>query len=173
MTIKQQNRKLNPAQHTRRVALLTGVVAILLLFITACHHRPTTLQYQPISERGWRTSDTLRFTIDSLTQAGNYNLHAMVRTSAAHPYDFRQLVVEIRQHWYPADYVEVDTVEFQMSALDGEVEGQGVTIFSYEVPTVTLQQPQGAHAQIEVRHLMRRSPLGGISDVGICLKKEE
>ena len=157
----------------RRVALLTGVVAILLLFTTACHHRPATLQFQTLSSQGWRSTDTLCFDIDSLTLAGTYNLHALVRTSAAHPYDFRQLVVEVRQSWLPTGEEKVDTVEFQISAADGAIEGEGVTIFSYEMPTTTFQQPIGSHAHVELRHLMRRSPLKGISNVGIRLKKEE
>lgn len=117
--------------------------------------------------------DTLSFDIDSLTSPGTYNLNATVRTSAAHPYEFRQLVVEVCQHWQPSDYERVDTVEFEISASDGKIEGEGVTIFSYEMPTVSLQQPVGSHAHVEIRHLMRRSPLQGISDVGILLKKTE
>lgn len=166
-------RKHNQINPIRRIATLTGVMAILLLFTTACHRRPATLQYQSLPLQGWKSCDTLHFTIDSLTATGIYNLHSTVRTSAAHPYDFRQLVLEVRQQWYPDSCTQIDTVEVQISAPDGKVEGRGVTMFTYEVPTHSVPHSVGAYADIHIRHLMRRSPLTGISDIGIRLKKEE
>ena len=164
-------RKHNPIKPIGRIATLAGVMAILLSLTTACHRRPAILQYQSLPLQGWRASDTLRFAIDSLSVAARYNLHAAVRTSAARPYAFRQLVLEVRQQWHPDSCTQIDTVEVQISAPDGKVEGNGVAMFTYEVPTCTLSHRVGSRADIQIRHLMRRSPLQGISDVGIHLKK--
>ena len=163
--------KLSILRNIWRIATFPGVMAILLLLTVACQHRPATMQYATLPLEGWKSTDTLFFEVDSLTAAANYNLHASVRTSVAHPYDFRQLVVEVRQKWYPGDIEHVDTVTFNFSVPASERTGKGVSVFTYELPTVTLHQPIGASAHIEVRHLMRRSPLHGISDVGICLKR--
>ena len=162
--------KLNPLKYSRRIATFLGVMAILLLLTVACQHRPATMQYHTLSHEGWKSIDTLFFEIDSLTKAGTYNLHAAVRTTASHPYDFRQLVVEVRQHWLPDSIVQVDTVTFKFAEPVSEQSGKGVSVFTYELPTVTMHHPVGAKAHVEVRHLMRRTPLHGINDVGICLK---
>ena len=172
MIINRIVRKHNPNSHKGRIAILIGVMAILLLFMPSCHHRPATLQFQPIDLQGWRANDTLFFEVDSLESGGRYSLYAAVRTSAANPYDFRQLVMEVRQSWLPTGCERVDTIEFQISAPDGEIEGRGVTIFSYELPVDSITLEVGARGHIEINHLMRRSPLHGISDVGIHLKKQ-
>lgn len=147
---------------------LIGAV-LLLTLLTACEHKPVAFQYQSTSVEGWELGDTLHFHIDSLKEAGNYQLSIGIRTSAATPYPYKSIWLVLGQHWHNPERFSRDTVECQLTNEEGEQNGYGVSLHQYDINWKQLQLPEKASADITVNHIMRLEIVQGIANVGIKL----
>lgn len=131
------------------------------------------MDYRPLGPEGWHASDTLTFKVDALKQQGQHGFSMGLRTSSAHPYPYRQLTLAVRQEWRDSTstilFEKTDTCIVDMATETGDLSGDGVSTYQYDLPIDTLSLPAGSRGTIQVCHLMRRSPLPGIVSVGIRL----
>lgn len=142
-----------------------------LLFAFSCTDKPVAFDYCPTAVEGWEPGDSLKFHIDTLKHAGQYELSIGVRTSSSNPYPYQTLWLVVRQHWHNPSQELIDTIRLQLTNERGDPQGHGVTLYQYDQPWRTLQLREGQSADISIIHVMRREMLPGISDVGIQLKR--
>lgn len=155
--------------------LPTSCTILLLLcagMMAACRKSPAAFEYCPTPVEGWESGDTLRFRIDTIREAGTYSLSLGVRSSASLPYPFQRLYVVVRQQWHHPEESRHDTVACELVSPDGEIQGQGVSIYQYICPVGECELSEGQTGEITVNHIMRREILPGITDIGIRLERE-
>lgn len=145
---------------------------ILVLALTGCERRPAAFAFRSSPVDGWEQGDTLRFHIDSLRKAGDYQLTLGLRTSASTPCPFQCIWLVMRQQWHNPDTLINDTIECRLTDTKGDVLGDGVSLYTITCPVRQLQLHQGTSADISIHHIMRREMLTGVSDVGIRLDRE-
>lgn len=155
--------------HSRNTAIIT---IVLLCALTACRERTVAFEFRPTPVEGWEPGDTLKFSVDSLPADGTYTLRLGLRTAAAPAYPFRSLWLVVRQHWHNPDTVQTDTVECRLTDRKGDISGNGVSLYQYDIPLKSLMLTAGDRAEIGINHIMRRDVLTGVSAVGIRLEKE-
>lgn len=148
----------------RLLLLLTG-----LALLAACDRAPVYSTYRSTPAEGWETIDTLTFPVDSIRRAGTYRLSIGVRTGAARPYPFQTLWMVVKQVWHTPRQLRIDTLSCRLVTPDGDRIGRGVSLYQYDFPLDTLTLPQGARGYITIRHIMRRTVLQGIVNVGVRL----
>lgn len=136
--------------------------------LMSCSEKAAYKAYQSVSIDGWDASDSVVFTVDSLSQGGNYRAVVGVRSSVAQAYEFRTLFLEVRQQWQGTPLV-CDTVACELSDQRGDMEGDGTLYQQYEFPISHIALQSGQRGRIVVRHIMRREILSGISDIGFLL----
>ena len=155
----------------KRMAVLSGVMAILFLCLVSCKLRSSQLTFHHIGDQGWRSTDTCHFPVDSLLDSGTYELSVAFRSSSAFRYPYRQLVLEVSSASKQSASAVVDTLTCNLTQRDGEVVGRGVGVYAYEFPVDTLLLHKDSIDRVSIRHLMRTSPLKGVYDIGILLRK--
>ena len=154
-----------------RIAVLRFGIATLLLFTFSCERQASLRQFQSVDEVGWGINDTVSFSIDSLLLDDIYALSVGVRISTAHPYPYQDLLLEVTSD-VSGCRVQRDTLLCDLSDLLGEGKQNGVSIYSFEQFVDTFRVARGDTCTFYVRHLMRRSPLPGIRDIGISFLPE-
>jgi gliding motility-associated lipoprotein GldH len=67
-----------------------------------------------------------------------------------------------------------DTVIVQLTDEAGNIQGQGINHYTYTAPVkATVHLHKGQNGQIRLTHIMRRTQLSGITDIGITLTHED
>ena len=157
-----------PKMHS---AGLAPLFVLLLLIVVGCgQRRVETYCFRATPVDGWETTDSLVFPIDTVHQAGRYRLSIGVRTSAANPYPFQTLALSITTR-LQGKKAQRDTALCSLTDKDGDVNGQGVSLYQYVFPVDELHLENGQTGTITVQHLMRRNLLPGVANVGIRLDR--
>ncbi|WP_347719855.1 gliding motility lipoprotein GldH [uncultured Alloprevotella sp.] len=157
-----------PKMHS---AGLAPLFVLLLLIVVGCgQRRVETYCFRATPVDGWETTDSLVFPIDTIHQAGRYRLSIGVRTSAANPYPFQTLALSITTR-LQGKKAQRDTALCSLTDKDGDVNGQGVSLYQYAFPVSELHLEKGQTGTVTVQHLMRRNLLPGVANVGICLER--
>jgi len=150
---------------------LVPLFVLLLLIVVGCgQRRVETYCFRATPVDGWETTDSLVFPIDTVQQAGRYRLSIGVRTSAANPYPFQTLALSITTR-LQGRKAQRDTALCSLTDKDGDVNGQGVSLYQYVFPVDELHLEKGQTGTITVQHLMRRNLLPGVANVGIRLDR--
>lgn len=150
---------------------LAPLFVLLLLIVVGCgQRRVETYCFRATPVDGWETTDSLVFPIDTVHQAGRYRLSIGVRTSAANPYPFQTLALSITTR-LQGKKAQRDTALCSLTDKDGDVNGQGVSLYQYAFPVSELHLEKGQTGTITVQHLMRRNLLPGVANVGIRLDR--
>lgn len=120
--------------------------------------------------KGWEKNEALEFTVDSLTESGNYAMTLALRVNDSYP--FQNLHIVVDQTIYPSRQTVNDTITCYVTNRRGIMRGYGVSLYQYELPLRKRFYMHGDSIQIRVRHNMKREILPGIADVGIVMKKD-
>lgn len=153
------------------IATLSGVLAMLVLLVTACGGAKNS-KYTTLPESGWRNYETVVLSLDSTEVAGDYSLFLLLRTTASRSVPFREISLEVETIWNQSAS-EKDTLSCVFVDDNGQDAGTGVSYDSYCMPLGTCHLQRGDSGVVRVRHLMRRSPLTGIRDIGVELVKND
>lgn len=147
--------------------LLYSLIWTVALVITGCNRNIIYHHYEPTPLEGWEKSDTLRFTLPAAKKRSVVQRDVELRISANYPYQNITLIVE--QTTLPANLFRRDTVNCRLFSPDGNILGQGQSLyqFRFQMPDISLNE--GDSLCIQVRHNMKREILPGIADVGIRL----
>lgn len=144
---------------------------MLVLLVTACGG-PQNTKYTTLPETGWRSYEAVALSLDSIEVPGDYSLFLLLRTTACRSVPFREITLEVETIWN-ASAPEKDTLSCVFVDADGQDTGTGVSYDSYRMFLGTCHLQPGDNGVVRVRHLMRRSPLTGIRDVGVELVKND
>ena len=148
--------------------LTLGVLILCVLF--SCRTDTCEFSYRTVPLNGWDMSDSMVFPVDSIVADGYYQISVGLRTSAARPYPYRHLSLEVA--YSLADSMQVGKHVYNLLLTDslGDVNGSGISLYQYEHVVDTLHLCSQQSGVITVRHAMRDRVLQGISDVGIRIR---
>lgn len=137
--------------------------------LMACDEPRTYDHFEHTDTTAWDTEDALSFDIPRQWE-GDYDMTLGLRSTLDYPYQNLSLVVETTI--LPSHKEQRDTVNLTINDQKGRPTGQsGISISEVQqhVTTLTLQRSDSLH--VSVHHLMHRSSLPGISEIGIKLEK--
>lgn len=150
------------------------IVAILMVvcLLSSCWWENHIIYkgYQATPVEGWEAQNVLNFTIDSVRWAGRYSVVLGLRTTNAYP--FQSLWLTVRQQWHNPDTTFVDTLKCTIVDEMGNQRGRGISVKQNKYKVCELPLMQGQEGILTVTHIMRRSILEGVSDVGISIEQK-
>ena len=146
-------------------------IAVCLLLSMASYNSDLIYhQYRHVSQTPWDTQDTISFNIDTIPATGDYQLSVALRTTAEIQYQQIFLAVDCSLPHYSTR----DTVSIILTDSEGEMQSNGIRLYNYSTPLPrSLHLTRGQQAQVNITHLMRRTQLRGITDVGIKIGRED
>jgi len=158
---------MNCTKHNGLLMILTSLAVALLL--VGCNRKTVYSSYlhTPIDSWGWESTDTMFFSIPSVTEGGLYSEEVGLRCNSSYP--FKELYLIVMQESFPHYTYRCDTVRFAITDENGVFLGKGISYFQYtaEIGEISLQK--GDSLQVSIRHCMRRENLKGLADVGFSL----
>ena len=126
----------------RNCRLVIACLLALLLALGACQSQVAYHHFRHISSPGWDKSDTLHFDVQPMTEDGNYEVLAELRTDKNYPFQ---------------------------NSKEGVIEGDGISAFQYQFHVRYLNLHKGDSLHICVAHNMKREIMPGIIDVGVLI----
>lgn len=153
---------------TRRLTYIYKV-ALAVAALTACADTRSYDHYEHTAVEGWERNEAVAFDVQP-QWAGTYSMQLGLRATQAYPY--RNLSVVVETTVLPRKTCRRDTVNCTLNDQLGRMTGKNGVSLSETLHAINeLQLKQGDSLHVEVRHLMRRDALPGISEVGIRLDK--
>ena len=143
------------------------LIALLPFLCLACNRPALVHSYLPVSEEGWRRTDTLVFPLPPSPTETRYSLCIGLRLHNRFPYREVWLAVEHRMEG-ENDWTR-DTLCLPLSDDEGHLVGQGINLLQYEIPAGSLHMPAEQAGELRIHHLMRHETLPHIMEVGIKL----
>lgn len=141
-----------------------AAIAAICLF-ASCTTDVTYHHYEHIAHEGWDKRDTIRFTVDTIRQAGKYMTTLCMRSTAEYPY--RNISMRVFEEVRPSSKLFIHRMDFNIVNENGTQTGNGINYFTNEIPIGTLELHPGDTLMIKVGHNMRNETLHGIEDLGI------
>ena len=152
----------------RKNSTLLGLCLALALIVGGgCGQRPVYSHFEPVSSQGWQREDTLHFSC-RVKKAKTYRALLSLRTTMRYPYT--QLTVIAHQHAKAGTERRTDTLTLDITDQEGNVKGNGISIFHYGAMLKSVDLKAGDTLCIDICHGMSRHLLPGISDVGITVE---
>ena len=140
----------------------------LSLWFVSCNQKEYLCStYRPVPIEGRETNDTLTIPVDTVRQHGEYAVEVGVRSTRIYPYKYLYLLVETTLK--NPDTLMVDTVMCEITDVKGNFQGNGLSIYGKVFPVAVMNMRKGQYGEIKLRHIMRRNPLPGLSDIGIVV----
>jgi len=137
------------------------------LIIISCNRPSVYSHFQAIDNAGWMLTDTLHFAVpaDSSTPAGTATLQLNLRSTNRYP--FTDITIIAEQH--NSSSRRCDTLHLQLTDRKGRSLGSGIGLYQHSFPMPTLPLAARDTLHVALHHFMQRSPLTGITDVGLTL----
>ena len=145
----------------KRIVLFLATV----LLLASCDRSTLMHSYQPLKDKCWDRTDTIKFTLPSIPQDESCSVLIGLRLNNNFPYE--QLVMQVEQNLQHPTAYRVDTIYYKVTDQDGDFTEKGVNYFQYETQGFPLYLKKGQTGEIRIRHLMHREVVPGIVDVGI------
>lgn len=140
------------------------------LLTTACDSGVATTAFRTLPEAGWDSEDTLVFgPADTLAEGGTFAVVVSLRLPESHRYPYRELLLAVVSHL--PDTVRTDTLSFNLTEEHADLKGHGMSLRQYDFAIDTIRLEAGATPAFDIAHCMRLSPLPGIRDVGVTLRR--
>lgn len=147
-------------------ASLLTTLLLLPLLLSSCGDG--TLQHSLCHVRGtegWSADDTISIEVPAPGRDFTGYVDVEMRIRGTFPYT--KVWLEVEQLLEEPSLSRTDTVCMDIMTADGEDLGSGVTLGEYSCPgSVGIHLEAGQHGRLRIRHLMHRSLLPGIREVG-------
>lgn len=140
--------------------------------VAACDNRTVYHSYQHIPEYGWAKNDTLFYNIPIKDSLASCQLSVEIRNQDNYPY--RNLFLAI-SYIHPADssFFITDTIECILADANDKWIGTGIgTLFQSKHNYPRSFSLHKRNYTVKLYHLMKESPLKGLSDIGIKIQKK-
>lgn len=142
------------------------ILCLTVAFIS-CDRKTIYHHYEHTPLAGWEKEDTLFFAIGRMTHKSTLQRDVELRTADNYP--FRSLSLIVEQTVLPSGQMSRDTIDCDLTTPDGNIIGQGITLYQYRYPLPAVSLNEGDSISLRIYHNMRREVLAGIADVGIRL----
>ena len=152
------------ARNNSHVILLS---AIALAACTDMSH--TYSHYKSISSDGWVRDDTISITMEPVKHGGVYAEELGLRTNSLYP--FMQIALTVHQEAQPSGFARTDTPTVSLTDDDGHVLGKGISHYQHLCPLPPVSLNSGDTLYVNVHHDMLRSPLPGVTEVGLTMTR--
>ncbi len=139
----------------------------LLLFGSCAERKCICNTYTSIPIEGWDTNDTLFMHIDTIMQSADYEFEVGVRSTRLYPYQYLWLLAKVQL--FCPDTLLLDTICCKVADINGNFLGNGLSVFDNSNLVTTLHLYKGQYGTISLRHIMRRSQLPGLTDIGVII----
>lgn len=148
---------------------------LVLLIATACvscdNRKIACYSYTSVSVNDWERSDEVTINVDTIRETSDYNAKIGLRSTLEFPFRYLWLRVKIDME-NPA-FSSVDTLKCAITDSKGNKNGGGFSLFEEQFNLKKLKLEKGQYGKVSIRHIMRRTPLPGVSDVGLILEKAD
>ena len=131
----------------------------------------TYSRYKPLSTEGWQRNDTVAIVMGPVRQGGHYAEQLGLRTNSHYP--FMQIVLIVNQEARPSGMRRTDTLCVDITDDDGHVTGKGISHYQHLYPLPTVALNSGDTLRASINHDMLRSPLKGITEVGLTMTRND
>ncbi len=149
-----------------------GCLVLAVTMLVACKRENAVCYvYRHTPVEGWEQHNVQSFRIDTVRESGVYDLRVCLRHTNSYP--FQSLWLLVRQRYLHPDTMMQDTVVCLLTDKQGNQQGNGISIYQSEYPFRKIYLEKGREGIVTVSHIMRRTILPGISDVGLLVRKEE
>lgn len=165
----------------KRSKALTVVFSVLFVAwtATACIGGKVFDAYEQIPVEGWDKNDTLNFSVPAVAADGVYNLALGLRTTGDYPFMSLTLLFEANIIAKKSDNLPLVKAPAKLSrslscplvSSRGRSQGQGVSLYQYNFHVATISLHEGDSLQVNVRHIMKREMLPGITDLGLSVAR--
>ena len=135
----------------------------------SCGKKYACNRYLPVPVEGWEARDTVSIAIDPIRESGNYEFSVGVRSTRQYPYQYLWILTDL-ELIHP-DTLIVDTLVCSITDAQGEFLGKGLSVYDNVYPLATIYCKKGQYGRMKLRHIMRRDPLPGISDLGVSISR--
>ena len=154
-------------RRNNRSVLLYLLFTVALVMTGGCNRKTIYHHYEHTPLAGWEKNDTLVYQLPAAKERAVVQRDVELRVSADYP--FRSLHLIVEQIIYPSRHTRLDTLECELVTPEGEMLGNGVSLYQYwfRLPDISLNE--GDSLCIGIRHDMKREILPGIADVGLHL----
>lgn len=144
-------------------------VIILAVTVLSCSSTADFEDYKFVGN-GWHKDSSAVFNVDIVDTLSTYNILVDTRNTNAYPYANLWLFVKITA---PDSNVMCDTVEFQLSNIDGKWLGKGAgSLYDLQQPyRNNIFFPKAGRYTISLTQGMRDNSLPGINDIGIRIER--
>lgn len=129
----------------------------------------TYSHYMPIGSEGWLRTDTVGIVMEPVAHGGLYAQTLGLRTNSHYP--FMQIVLTVRQEARPSGFARTDTLNVSLTDDGGHVLGKGISLYQHLCPLPAARLEAGDTLHVNVNHNMLRSPLAGVTEVGLTMKQ--
>lgn len=157
-------------------------IQIVLLFVlvvglTSCEKNRVFDAYKSIPDGTWHKDSIMKFSVSSNDTLSKNNIYINLRNNKDYDFSNLFLIVGIE---FPNHYQIIDTLEYEMTSLEGRYLGNGMTDVKenkLEYKTNVTFPVSGIY-QFRIQHAMRKTKsiegleyLNGITDVGLQIEK--
>ena len=152
----------------RRTLNILFVTVAVALMVAACGDGRVFDKFVPTPVDGLEKNDTVTFDVPPVVASGSYRQEVGLRITSDYP--FKSLSLEVKQTVEPGHRVSTDTLACRLYDDDGNLLGQGLSMFQYGfmLPEIDLRKGDSLH--VRVRHVMKREILPGITDIGFSME---
>jgi len=140
------------------------LIAAMALAVAACSRLPVYSHYEHIDGESWRRDDTLTFTT-TVRDSANYHLILGLRATNAYPYKQLTVNVDVKVN----ENEELSPLTIDITDAEGEMQGSGNTIYSYDVPIGDVVLGSNDTLTVSIHHAMSKFSLPGITDIGLTV----
>jgi gliding motility-associated lipoprotein GldH len=141
---------------------------LCLISMISCINSPIMHKYESLKTDGWKAGDTVNFEIPIQSEDRTCNLSINTRSTESYPFtDFHVKAIVKRNG-------KIQTSkDFKINIYgdNGKAEGNGFLYYENKsTSSVPLELKADSVYTISIVHKMRRSPICGISDIGILIE---
>ena len=138
------------------------------LSMVGCNRKTLYSHYEPVRVSGWNKSEVLHFSVSPVADSAFYIETIGVRITTRYPFCGLALVVE--QQRLPSGEFYADTLRAILLDSLGNIQGGGVSRYSYSFALKTLSLNKGDSLSVNIRHAMNEEKLEGVTDIGFTIE---
>ena len=154
----------------------SALLFLVIILFSSCDKKRVFDEYKSVGS-AWHKDSTVTFNIPELDSTKRYNLFVNLRANNNYQYNNLFLIVAME---LPNGYTKVDTLEYQMSDVDGTLLGNGFSDLKesklFYKENVRLRTKYKVHIKQAVREngkVPGVTALDGITEVGFRIEKKE
>lgn len=159
---------------TGKWSVMIFLLTMLPMMAASCIDRNVVFhKYVTLNKNGWDSCSYVNLYFENDTAnlyTDNIAMEVVLRSDLN--YKFANLWLEISDNIKDSLTYAVDTIEVTMATEDGTRLGNASAgIYQLSIPYKNYTNVRKGRINVRIRHLMNHSPLTGLKNVGICLKK--